>query len=85
MFHFVVPEMSIRLEIAKHPLSISGGFRRVARLRDEYYDFIDLRIDNRFSFVEYLSEPVNYPSNVVGGKGFFNLYIPDVETFILEY
>ena len=57
----------------------------ISNISKEYYDFMDLRIENRFSFVEYLSEPVNYPSNVVGGKGFFNLYIPDVETFILEY
>jgi hypothetical protein len=57
----------------------------LSNISKEYYDFINLRQENRFSFVEYLSEPVNYPSNVVGGKGFFNLYIPDVETFILEY
>lgn len=57
----------------------------LSNISKEYYDFINLRLDNRFSFVEYLSEPVNYPSNVTGGKGFFNLYIPDVETFILEY
>ncbi|WP_276368945.1 DUF4249 domain-containing protein [Chryseolinea sp. H1M3-3] len=57
----------------------------LSNVSKEYYDFINLRQENRFSFVEYLSEPVNYPSNVVGGKGFFNLYIPDVETFILEY
>jgi hypothetical protein len=57
----------------------------LSNISKEYYDFVSLRLDNRYSFVEYLSEPVNYPSNVVGGKGFFNLYIPDVETFILEY
>ncbi len=57
----------------------------LSNISKEYFDFINLRQENRFSFVEYLSEPVNYPSNVIGGKGFFNLYIPDVETFILEY
>ena len=57
----------------------------LSNISAEYYDFIQLRIDNRFSFVEYLSEPVNYPSNVKGGKGFFNLYIPDVRFFVLEY
>ena len=57
----------------------------VANISREYYDFMQLRLDNRYSFVEFLSEPVNYPSNVVGGKGFFNLYIPDVRTFVLEY
>jgi hypothetical protein len=57
----------------------------LSNISKEYYDFINLRIDNRFSFVEYLSEPINYPSNVVGGKGFFNLYVPDVRFFVLEY
>lgn len=57
----------------------------LSNISKDYYDFIDLRLDNRFSFVEYLSEPVNYPSNVKGGRGFFNLYIPDVKFFVLEY
>jgi hypothetical protein len=57
----------------------------LSNISKDYYDFIELRLDNRFSFIEYLSEPINYPSNVKGGKGFFNLYIPDVEVFVLEY
>jgi hypothetical protein len=57
----------------------------ISNISKDYYDFIDLRLDNRFSFVEYLGEPVNYPSNIKGGKGFFNLYIPDVRVFVLEY
>lgn len=56
----------------------------LSNISEEYYNFMKLRLDNRFSFIEYLSEPVNYPSNVVGGKGFFNLYVPDVRTFVLE-
>lgn len=56
----------------------------LSNINQEYYDFLKLRADNRFSIIEYLSEPVNYPSNVIGGKGFFNLYIPDVRVFVLE-
>lgn len=55
----------------------------LSNVSEEYYDFLKKRIDNRYSFIEYLGEPVNYPSNVTGGKGFFNLYIPDVRTFVL--
>jgi hypothetical protein len=55
-----------------------------SNISEEYYRFMELRQDNRFSLVEYLGEPVNYPTNVVGGKGFFNLYIPDIRTFVLE-
>jgi hypothetical protein len=56
----------------------------LSNVSEQYYNFLQLRIDNRFSFIEYLSEPVNYPSNVKGGKGFFNLYLPDVRLFVLE-
>jgi hypothetical protein len=56
----------------------------ISNISDEYFRFVKLRLDNRFSFVEFLGEPVNYPSNVIGGRGFFNLYVPDVRIFILE-
>jgi hypothetical protein len=56
----------------------------LSNISEEYYRFIKLRVDNRFSFVEFLGEPINYPSNVVGGKGFFNLYLPDIRTFTLS-
>jgi hypothetical protein len=56
----------------------------LSNISAEYYEFMKLRIDNRFNLVEFLGEPVNYPTNVKGGKGFFNLYIPDVRFFILE-
>lgn len=56
----------------------------LSNISKEYHDFIKLRLDNRFSFVEFLGEPINYPSNVKGGKGFFNLYIPDFRFFVLE-
>ena len=56
----------------------------LSNISSDYYDFLKLRVDNRFSLVQYLSEPVNYPSNIKGGKGFFNLYIPDVKFFVLE-
>lgn len=56
----------------------------LSNVSKDYYDFLKLRIDNRFNLVEYLGEPVNYPSNVVGGKGYFNLYIPDFRVFVLD-
>lgn len=49
-----------------------------------YYDFMKIREDTRFGLASYLGEPINYPTNVEGGLGFFNLYIPDVRIFILE-
>lgn len=56
----------------------------LSNISEEYYRFQDMRGDQRYSFIEYLSEPVNYPTNVVGGKGFFNLYIPDIRFLMFE-
>lgn len=54
----------------------------LSNIDEQYYDFMELRLDSRFSFADFLGEPANYPSNIRGGLGFFNLYIPDVR--ILE-
>jgi hypothetical protein len=56
----------------------------LSNVNEDYFDFMELRRDSRFSLVEYISEPVNYPSNVQGGKGFFNLYLPDIELEVLD-
>jgi hypothetical protein len=57
----------------------------LSNISKDYYDFIQLRLDNRFSLVEFISEPLNYPSNVIGGRGYFNLYIPDIRFIVLEW
>lgn len=54
----------------------------LSNISEQYYDFMQIRLDSRFSFADFLGEPANYPSNIKGGLGFFNLYIPDVR--ILE-
>lgn len=56
----------------------------LSNISEDYFRFMQLRIDNRFSLVEFLGEPINYPTNVKGGRGFFNLYVPDVRFFVLE-
>lgn len=56
----------------------------LSNISEEYYDFMELRLDSRFNLADFLGEPANYPSNVVGGLGFFNLHIPDVRILILE-
>jgi hypothetical protein len=56
----------------------------LSNISEEYFEFMQLRIDNRFSLVEFISEPVNYPSNIVGGRGYFNLYVPDVRFFVFD-
>jgi hypothetical protein len=56
----------------------------LSNINEDYFEFMKLRIDNRFSIVEFVSEPVNYPTNVIGGKGYFNLYVPDVRFFVFD-
>lgn len=56
----------------------------LSNVSEEYYQFMKLRIDNRISLVEFVSEPVDYPSNIIGGRGYFNLYVPDVRFFVFD-
>lgn len=56
----------------------------LSNISQEYYKFMKLREDTRFGLVDFLGEPVNYPSNVEGGLGYFNLYAPDVRVFIMQ-
>ena len=56
----------------------------LANVSEDYANFIQLRLDNRVGLIEFASEPINYPSNVVGGRGFFNLYKPDIRFFVLD-
>jgi hypothetical protein len=56
----------------------------LSNISEGYYDFMELRLDSRFNLADFLGEPANYPSNVQGGLGYFNLHIPDVRILILE-
>lgn len=56
----------------------------LSNISKEYYAFNQLRLDSRFNLADFLGEPANYPTNVKGGLGFFNLYIPDVRILVLE-
>lgn len=55
----------------------------LSNIHEDYYKFMNMRMDGRSNFLEFLGEPVDYPSNVTNGKGFFNLYLPDIRTFVL--
>ena len=56
----------------------------LSNISEEYYQFMKLRVDNRLSLVDFVSEPVDYPSNIIGGRGYFNLYVPDVRFFVFD-
>jgi hypothetical protein len=56
----------------------------LSNIDEDYYNFMKLREDTRFGLAAAVGEPINYPTNVVGGLGFFNLYVPDVRLFTLD-
>lgn len=56
----------------------------MTNISEEYYGFLKLRQDNRFSLTQFLGEPVNYGTNVTDGLGFFNLNQPAVRVVVLE-
>jgi hypothetical protein len=56
----------------------------LSNVNEDYYKFLKLRNDNRYNVADFASEPANYPTNVKGGYGFFNLHLPDVRIFVLE-
>lgn len=56
----------------------------LSNINKDYFDFMELRQNTAFGLAAALGEPINYPSNVEGGLGFFNLYIPDVRIFVLK-
>lgn len=59
-------------------------FVSMANINKEYYDFLELRNDQRFLLLDGLGEPINYPTNVENGLGFFHLHIPDVRVFVVD-
>lgn len=56
----------------------------MSSISPEYYKYLSLRNDNRYSLAGFASEPLNYPTNVQGGYGYFNLHVPDVRIFVLK-
>jgi hypothetical protein len=57
---------------------------QMANIHQQYFDFLKLREENRFNFSDFLGEPINYPSNVKGGLGWFVLHIPDIRIVTVE-
>jgi len=75
--------------------SFSAFFRRdfvagdtllvqLTHIGGDYYHFLETRKNSRFSFADFLGEPVNYPTNIEGGLGWFTLHTPDVRVIIVE-
>jgi hypothetical protein len=55
----------------------------LSNVSEDYFNYVNLRLENHLELVEVFSEPVYYPTNVVGGRGFFNLYLTDIRLIVL--
>jgi len=49
----------------------------------DYFNYVKLRLENQLDLVEVFSEPIYYPTNVRGGRGFFTLHLTDVRVIVL--
>lgn len=55
----------------------------MANISQDYYDFLDLRTTRR-PFSGGINEPINFPTNVENGLGFFHMHILDERMFLPE-
>lgn len=49
----------------------------------DYFNYVTLRLENKLELVEVFSEPIYYPTNVRGGRGFFTLHLTDARLIVL--
>lgn len=56
----------------------------ISNISEEYYNYLVLRERAGNIFSQIVSEPINYPTNVEGGLGFFTLHFPRFEFFDLN-
>jgi len=77
-----------------HHDSLTVPFRRfsegdtvavvLANISEEYYHYLSVSLDNRNSVSALVSEPLNLPTNVQNGYGYFNMHFPDVKVFRMK-
>lgn len=56
----------------------------ISNISEGYYDFLKAREKSTGLLTSITNEPINYPSNIKGGLGYFNTHFPDVEYFDLN-
>lgn len=50
----------------------------LSNVSKEYFEYVQMRVENDLELVHYFAEPIEYPTNVAGGRGFFNMYYSDL-------
>ena len=56
----------------------------ISNISHEYYNYLSARKRGGNLFSSIVSEPINYPSNIKDGYGFFTTHFPDIKIIILE-
>lgn len=74
-------EGTIELPNVHHTDSL---FVTLSNVSEAYYRFLEVRKNAENLFTELTREPVNSPSNIEGGLGFFNMHFPVLESFDLQ-
>lgn len=72
------------IEIYDVEPNIDTLYISLSNITEEYYNYLSLRERGGSIFNQITNEPINYPTNVEGGYGYFNLVIPDIKTVYLE-
>jgi hypothetical protein len=55
----------------------------ISHITKGYYEFLTAYKRSSSLFNQLSGEPINYPTNVEGGYGYFNAHIPDVRFFLM--
>jgi len=56
----------------------------LSHISKEYYEYLQVFQKGGSFFSSITKEPINYPTNVIGGYGFFNAYLPNIHVLAIE-
>ncbi len=56
----------------------------ISNINEDYYDYLTIRQRSGNLFTDLVKEPINYPTNVLGGYGFFTAHFPDLKIVEVE-
>lgn len=56
----------------------------VSNINEKYFDYLKYRSTGGNILTQLNLEPINYPTNVTNGYGFFNAHFPDIRLFDLS-
>jgi hypothetical protein len=72
---------TIELENTFHNDSIAVTLSNIS---EQYFNYLGFRINNGSVLNQLNVEPINYPTNIINGYGFFNTHFPDIHFYDLK-